>query len=297
MTRLARVLLSLAPAFAPAACDRAERGAARGAWTREGHGSGVVIANVDGTAILGSEVARQARLKGSGVRAAADDLVSFELLAAEARRRGLDADAEVRDEARRVAVQRYLAETFERRFTRDDVDEDLLRRTYEERRSEFVHPELRSAVHLLAKASKDSPPGEQAAARALAAELRARARKDTTDAASFRALAGGIDAARLVVENLPPYPFGNLERPFAEALFSTKPGRVADAVPRTSYGYHVVFVLAVDPARNLTFAKARAQVLERVWPEEQARAFERFVTERVAKHEVLLNEALLGGDS
>ena len=56
---------------------------------------------------------------------------------------------------------------------------------------------------------------------------------------------------------------GGLEGPFGDALFSMKPGEVSAPV-RTKFGYHIIRLDEIVPARGKTFDEARNDVLEQL---------------------------------
>jgi peptidyl-prolyl cis-trans isomerase D len=56
---------------------------------------------------------------------------------------------------------------------------------------------------------------------------------------------------------------GSLEGPFADALFAMKPGDISAPV-RTKYGYHVIRLDEVVPAKGKTFEEARTDVLDQL---------------------------------
>ncbi|HTY95067.1 MAG TPA: SurA N-terminal domain-containing protein, partial [Steroidobacteraceae bacterium] len=56
---------------------------------------------------------------------------------------------------------------------------------------------------------------------------------------------------------------GSLEGPFGDALFAMKPGEISAPV-RTKYGYHIIRLDEIQPARGKTFAEARGDVLDQL---------------------------------
>jgi peptidyl-prolyl cis-trans isomerase D len=53
---------------------------------------------------------------------------------------------------------------------------------------------------------------------------------------------------------------GSLEAPFGDALFAMKPGEISAPI-RTKFGYHIIRLDDIAPARGKTFEEARADVL------------------------------------
>ncbi len=56
---------------------------------------------------------------------------------------------------------------------------------------------------------------------------------------------------------------GSLEAPFGDALFAMKPGDISAPI-RTKFGYHIIRLDDIAPARGKTFAEARADVLDQI---------------------------------
>ena len=255
-----------------------------------------VVARVDGVPIQASEVARQARLAHTSARAALEELVRMELLAAEARRLGHGEDADVRKEAKRASVRRFLLATFETDFTAKDVPESELHAWYEKNRHLYVHPELRKVAHALLAVSDKATPEQRrgAAERALAVRSAVTAARD---AAEFRRIAEGLSNADLKVrveEFITPRRGYTVEE-FARAAFALGgPGSISGVV-QSSFGYHVIYLVSVDPPVNRSFAEARSQVLEQAWPELSAQAFRRFVDDLSRRHRIVVNDAPLRG--
>jgi parvulin-like peptidyl-prolyl cis-trans isomerase-like protein len=249
------------------------------------------VALLDGTPILASEVARQARLAGTTARAALDQIVGIDLLAAEAARRGLAGDPDVCDQARRAAVRRFLEETFERDFLPESVPDADLRARYETERSRFVHPELRHVLHAVAQ----PPPSPTDAQRRVALERAQRVAQETAHARTpeeFRRLAESLsdDTQPVRVEELTTARHGYTVEDFARAAFAiSRPGSKTGVV-RTSFGYHVIYLLSIDPPADRPFADVRAQLLDEAWPELRERAFSRFMDDLVRRHRVVVHD-------
>jgi len=256
------------------------------------HAGEIVVARVDGVPILASEVARQARLAGASPRVALDSLIEMEVLTGEARRRGLAAAPDAIDSARRAAVGRLLEEAFERAFGSRTVPEPELLARYQQQKRRFVHPENRRVVHALAAASESSPEAQRKAeARAHALANAATGR--TLDAESFGSLARSYSDAgmQLHVEELGTARSGDTVEPFARAAFELlRPGSTSGVVA-TSFGYHVILLVAIEPALDRSFADARAEILAEALHELRTREFERFMADLERGHHIVVDPA------
>jgi hypothetical protein len=99
--------------FVATACERTASEDERGAQLAEATVGGRIVSTVNGEPIAVDDVARVARETGLGAEAALRLLQDQALLAREAERRGLAAHPDVRDAARRAAVQALLAREVE----------------------------------------------------------------------------------------------------------------------------------------------------------------------------------------
>ncbi|MBU1656498.1 MAG: hypothetical protein KJ558_17040, partial [Gammaproteobacteria bacterium] len=156
----------------------------------------VAVARVNGVPITASRVVKLARETGRSPSEVVDRLISFELLAQEARRRGLSSHPETREATRKAMVQRYLELEFEDSHRPEDMPEAMLRDAYQQNISQFVRPKLRRVAHLLVVApdgrfTKD----QQRDAFALAQEIHREAVK-VNDLDAFRGLRSVFDGRR-----------------------------------------------------------------------------------------------------
>ncbi len=197
-----------------------------------------VVASVDGTELRLSDLAREQAALPEQYRQMPMPMlfdvlrtraIEGTLLAAEAERRDLAADPEVREALaaleRAVMRNRLVELTFE-----DAVTEEKLRARYEERAAEpgFSYEEVR-ASHILVETEEE--------AQALIAELgegadfAELAREHSRDPAG----AGGGDLGWFTKERM--------VEPFAEAAFAQEPGTVGAAPVATQFGWHVIEVV------------------------------------------------------
>ena len=249
----------------------------------------VVVATVDGVPITAARVAAHARATGFGARESLDDLVKFELLAQTAARRGLAADPDVTEARTREMTRRLLQAEFEARTRPEDIPEADVRREYQRNRSHFEHPELRSVVTVLSPARRGAvSAADDARARATAQEITERWRAERpADAKAARAIIdtyfGDLD---LRVDQFNTYRGAPAEPAWlAVALAMKGPGAVSNPV-QTVYGWHVIYLAEVHPAKHTPEAEALATVRREMHPLWQRAAFARFADEVAARHAV-----------
>jgi hypothetical protein len=217
-----------------------------------------VVANVDGTLIRLSEVARLAERGALSPQLALSRLEAEALLAAEAERRGYGTSDAVGHVTRQAAVQALLRGDVERKTpTEAEID-----RAYTESGTRFATPELRVASHVLANLPRDATPEQSEAARAFAtaATGRLRAAADPMVAlADYRA--NQSQPFRVQVEDLPAAPrTGGWVEEFSAAMFSLQKAGVVPEPVRTAYGWHAIVLREILPESRVPEAEARAEL-------------------------------------
>jgi hypothetical protein len=251
-----------------------------------------VVATVDGRPIHASDVATQAREKGTTTRVALDDLVTAELLAGEAARRHLDRDPEAREAARRDAVLRLLQRGFEAEATPAAIPEKIVRRTYFANINMFDHSEYADVWHILAPVPEKPKPEDKARARAIAEDLAKRAR-GVKSAEAFKQLAGETTLpagqAPLKVERIVTARDGWVLKEFSYAAFDQlkKPGDTSTVV-ETSYGFHVMYLNQYIPPLHRSIADASAELRAGIFRNWQKGEFVHWVDELKKQHAVAM---------
>jgi hypothetical protein len=248
-----------------------------------------VIATVDGRPIRASDVALQARARGSSARVALDDLVTAEALVSEAARRRLDRDRDALDAARARAVRRLLAVAFESETTPDKLPARDIRRYYNAHVNQYDHSLWVDVWHILVPVDKNADAAARAAARAIAGELATKA-KGIGDADAFKALAAAATpppGQAFKVEQILTARDGWVEKPFSYAAFDQlkQPGDTSTVV-ETSYGYHVIYLNRYIPAVHLTIAEATPQILPALFPPWQRHELMLFLDDAKSHHHV-----------
>jgi peptidyl-prolyl cis-trans isomerase D len=134
-------------------------------------------------------------------------------------------------------------------------DADLLD-YYAKNKDRYISTEQRHAHHILVAVNTKV---DDAAALKKAQDLEAKLKaggnfeslaKQSSDDAGSAAQGGDLGLSER----------GSLEAPFGDALFAMKPGEVSAPV-RTKFGYHIIRLDDIVPAKGKTFEEARADVL------------------------------------
>jgi peptidyl-prolyl cis-trans isomerase D len=134
------------------------------------------------------------------------------------------------------------------------TDADL-REFYDKHKDRYVVPERRRARHILIAVSNTRTDAE---ARKRAEEVLAKAKagadfaalaKQYSDDPGSSSQGGELDWSER----------GNFVAPFADAVFSMKPGEIRGPV-KTQFGYHIIQLEGIQPGKTKTFEEARAEI-------------------------------------
>jgi peptidyl-prolyl cis-trans isomerase D len=256
------------------------------------------VATVDGHGITVAEVESFARTSGEAPRAAYDRLLTLELLAAEAERRGYEGRPAVRHTRAQAMVQELLRARIEEVVTPASISAEAVAERYEAQRDHFAPPERRASRHLLVRLPEDASPADEARARALAGDVLRDARRPEASPAEVFARYGAREIAsplEIRVETLPPLPRqGALEDPFAAALFATDAGALHPAIVRTRYGFHVIEVTEVSSQPAVSLAEAEPEIREALALEGRAQLLSDLLTELSGRSALEVDEAAFG---
>jgi hypothetical protein len=232
-----------------------------------------------------------------------NDLMNFELLAAEALRQGLATNPNVREAENQVLVRSYLKRGFEADWAPDTLPEERVRAAYEKNKQFFNHPELRSGAHILvteqaggARPKRPSDPALDAQAQALAERIhQTLASADVTDMKGFlEAHAAWVDEAKglglvLKAETLPRFALnGTMDPAFSEAAFKVQ-AKTVSAAFASSFGWHVTWIETVEPPEKRSFEQVEASIRGRILPEMRINALHELTNALAGKHNALLN--------
>lgn len=227
-----------------------------------------------------------------------NELIDLELLAEEARRRGLTKQPETEERVRQMLRDELLAQVRRSTVSPGDISEADARRYYDEHRDDFREPERRRVAHI-----------------ALPSEIEAKALLEKAQAAS------AADWGKLVAEKsrdaktkpsagLPPELAGDLgivgppshprganpavPEPLRAAVFEVeKVGGVLPRVVAAAGAFHIVRMTGKTDARDRTFADAERSIRVAL-VQERIRAREaELESELKKKYPVTIDEAQL----
>ncbi len=143
-----------------------------------------------------------------------------------------------------------------------EVSDEELRAYYEAQKANYMVPERRRASHILIRIPEGADAEAIEAARKRIEALAARLRQG----ASFADLARESSEDPGSAGNggdLGYLSRGTLDPAMEKAAFALRPGEVSEPI-RTRFGWHLIKVTAVEPARGRSFEEAREEVLAEV---------------------------------
>jgi hypothetical protein len=164
----------------------------------------------------------------------------------------------------------------------------------EKARGRFERPELRVAVHVLARLPKSPTPEADAAARAFATDMIAPLAAAQDPQGFLSELRGKTTALfGIAAEALPPVARkGGLVEEFLNAMFAlTAPGVVPRPV-KTIYGWHAIRLLKIEPAFSMPYAEAAAQLRAELMVERKKQIVDQLIADARKKNRIELSGKL-----
>lgn len=253
---------------------------------RESSEGRTVVATVDGRPVFGDCVQSQARLAGVDKRTALEQCIEFEVLAGAAHRRfGRDAEVHAthkRETVRAMVNNEYLPSADHP----DDVPTEWLRKNVWSKpnvQTFFNYEENRVAAYALSQfKQKMVDPAHDAQTRKLAEDWHAALSKaEPLTVPDFERIVHEVvgDRKDLKWSYNPKYqtPLKGRSVPgFANAVFALNPGQLS-AVTKSRYGYFVILLRRVIPAKKTTFAQALPVMRKQVYQTWRKTAFAEFI--------------------
>lgn len=163
-------------------------------------------------------------------------------------------------EQARVEYVKFSADSLQ---AKADVKADDARKYYDEHQSEFGTPEERQAAHILVAVAATAPQAEQDAAKAKAEQLLQQARKNPAGFAELAKQNSQDPGSAANGGSLGFFGRGMMVKPFEDAAFALKQGEISGLV-KSDFGYHIIKLLAVKPARLLPFDEVREGIMSKL---------------------------------
>ncbi|MCK0508247.1 SurA N-terminal domain-containing protein [Aromatoleum anaerobium] len=152
------------------------------------------------------------------------------------------------------------------------VSDDEIRKFYEANTARFGQPEERNARHILIAAAADAPAEEVAKAGEKAAALLAEVRANPERFAELAKAESQDPGSAARGGELGFFGRGAMVKPFEDAVFSLGKGLISDVV-RSDFGFHIIQVVDVKPAKARPFEEVRDEIAEELKRQAASRRF------------------------
>jgi peptidyl-prolyl cis-trans isomerase D len=139
------------------------------------------------------------------------------------------------------------------------VTPEEVRKQYESNATQYTAPEERSASHILIPVKPDAKDDEKAAAKKLADEVYEKAKANPAKFAELAKQYSKDPGSAQQGGDLGSFGRGSMVKPFEDAVFAAKQGDLIAPV-QSDFGWHVIKVNGVRPARTQPFEEVRAQI-------------------------------------
>ena len=242
-----------------------------GSEAKKDAGKGVVLAEVNGTAITDTDFYKEQenlppQLKpltetAEGKKEMLDTMVVRELIMQQAKKEGIEGTPEVaakiEDLKKRVVVEAYLKKKVEESANVSDAE---LQEFYNKNKDKFQSDAQIRASHILVKSETEAKEIEK--------QLKA--------GASFEELAKkhSIDGAGPKGGDLGWFGKGAMLPEFENAAMALKQGQVSGIV-KTQFGYHLIKQTGARPAGPRSFEEVKDQIKAAIVPEKQQETFKK----------------------
>lgn len=200
-----------------------------------------------------------------------DSLVSFEVLAKEAMRRGLDKDREVVRTMKQVMIQRLIKEEFADKITPAQIPAEELQAYYQEHLTEFDRPEqVRAAAIILEDKATAEKVGKEAKAQEGKSHVGFRnlVMKHSVDEESKKR---GGDLGYFAKDAT------EVPKPVIEAAFGLEDDGITGPIDAGDGRFFIVKRTGQRRAMKRTFDQVKQQILNRVYRDKRVEAQRAFV--------------------
>ncbi|MBC7924530.1 MAG: peptidylprolyl isomerase [Bryobacteraceae bacterium] len=215
----------------------------------------------------------RAQARGPMKRQMAEQIARVMMLAAEARKRGLDKDAQTQSRIRFQEDNLLAGVTYNDMVQKMSVDDAMIQKYYDEHKNEF---ETVQARHILVKFKGSPVPTREGKAELSEEQALAKVQE------LKKQLAGGSDFAALAKAEsddagsganggeLGSFPRGQMVPAFDEIAFKLPVAEVSEPV-KTQFGYHLI---RVDKHETRTLAEVKGELSGKLKPEAARKAVE-----------------------
>jgi peptidyl-prolyl cis-trans isomerase C len=264
------------PALDPAA-EAAHRAEVVATFTApEGARGQITIGDLEDAVAANSSFTQQRYLDKAALEALLARSVRFELLAAEAARRGYGNNPNVVQAIKQNAVQSMLKQEIDEKITPKTVPAEAVQKYYAEHIDEFVRPEMRRASQVQLSTEAEAKAVLERAKSADARGFRELARLQSKDETSR--LRGG-DLRYFDAKGKPDESGPNLDPALAKAAFALKNIGDTSGVVKTDAGFAILKLTGLRAAHSESAKEADERIRMRLWREQREAAIDTLVTE------------------
>lgn len=268
--------------------------------TAAGSGAGkLTVGDLEDAVASSGTFTQQRFLDQAALRALLDRSLRFELIAAEAARRGYDKNTSVSSSVKQNAVQAMLKQEVDVKVTPQIVSAEAVKKYYDEHIDEFVRPEMRRASLIQAPSEEDAKALLEQATAADMRSFRELARLRSSDEVSK--LRGG-DLRYFDVKGKPDEPGPNVDALLTKAAFALKTVGDTSGIMKTDAGYSIVRLTGMRAAHSESVKDADERIRMRLWREQREAAIDAMLAELkreqpVETHPELLDSIVLATDA
>lgn len=303
---LKTALVALSAALLLSACNGSDD-AKKYRHNREG--TGTAVATWDSDSITQEELKQRflemspfARTRYQTVEARkeyVEGLARFELLAAEAAKRGLQNDPEVIETAKKVMVQKLLQKEFDEKAGKKIEDADVTA-YYESHKADYVKPEMIRLSDIFIASAKDAPDREQKKQQALSLQQQAAALppmdfqafgklvRENSEDPRTKPLDG--DMRYLSKDELTQ----QYSPEVAAAAEQLKEVGALSPIVETDKGFYILKLQGRQNALDLKPEQVKTQIQQRILYERRTQDFNAFVDKLKKEQDFKINNEALG---
>lgn len=152
------------------------------------------------------------------------------------------------------------------------VDADEVKKQYEANARQYTAAEERAASHILIPVKADAKEDDKAAAKKLADEVYAKAKANPAKFADLAKEYSKDPGSAQQGGDLGSFARGSMVKPFEDAVFAGKVDELLAPV-QSDFGWHIIKVTGVRPARTQAFEEVRAQIESELKKQKAAQKF------------------------
>jgi peptidyl-prolyl cis-trans isomerase C len=273
--------------------------------TQDNSELGQVVAKVDDNVITVGDVQERINKQSPFIRSRyttldkkkefLDNLIRFEVMAAEAQKRGYDKDPEVIRVMKQQMISKFLQKDFESKLKVEDVPDADVEKYYTAHPEEFNRKDEVRVSQIVLK--------DKAKADKVAAEVRALPKGPTADQKPFRDLVTKYSEDEDSKQRSGDLTFFDKDsvaypKPLVEAAFKlAEVGDVSGPI-KTDKGYHIIKLTQKKPGFTRPLAEVKRQIQQRLFRDLRTKSMDAFIADlrqkaKIDIYEDKLNKVLI----